>query len=156
MLYISLSTFYRWNITNENGQIIVPFRFHHNYPRKWKQFVKNSFNDMTSYIRHCILFVDDTNDEFYNENFIEITCGHPETNAFNQGIDTNINQYFLSLLSCRRAISFIWQPFVLEFSKVLLTLVLSNSKQPCTQTSVNLHLPTLKNHILFPLHFTNF
>ena len=32
-------------------------------------------------------------------------------------------------------------------SKNIVTRVVSSYKQPCTRTSVNRHLPTLKNHI---------
>ena len=75
----------RWNETNIHGQIVIPIRFHHAYPKKWKQFVIDSIHAISSYVKQCIVFVDDTSTQQHNSNYIEITCSHPETGAFNQG-----------------------------------------------------------------------
>ena len=75
----------RWNHTNSNGQTIVPFRFHENFPKKWRSHVIDSVEAISSYIQDCILFEDDTETKKHNDNFIVVTCGHPETGAPNQG-----------------------------------------------------------------------
>ena len=80
----------RWNITNDRGQIVVPFRFHSNYPKKWKSFVVDAITAISTYIKQCIVFVDDTATQAYKQNFIEITCANPETGAFSQGCFSNL------------------------------------------------------------------
>ena len=80
----------RWNETNRRGQIVVPFRFHENYPKKWREFVVESIKSISTYIKKCIVFEDITGNEPVGTNFIEITCAHPETGAFNQGCFSNL------------------------------------------------------------------
>ena len=75
----------RWNITNSNGQTIVPFRFHENFPQRWRSYVVDSIQSVSSYIQGCILFEDDTENKKFHDNCIEITCANPQTGGFNQG-----------------------------------------------------------------------
>ena len=75
----------RWNITNSDGQTIVPFRFHKNFPQRWRSHVVDSIQSVSSYIQGCILFEDDTENEKFNDNYIVITCANPQTGGFNQG-----------------------------------------------------------------------
>ena len=39
---------------------------------------------ISAYIKKCIIFEDISETESDVQNFIEITCAHPETGAFNQ------------------------------------------------------------------------
>ena len=75
----------RWNVTNSEGQLVVPYRFHKNFPKKWREFVTISINLISSYIKQCIGFIDDTSERQYEENYIEITCADPDTNKYDQG-----------------------------------------------------------------------